>query len=74
MGKPIIAPSTMPVQDVMQDKTDGLLVSNQPEMIANAINTMLEQPDFAQQMAQHFHEKVMTNYTWQQAALNTLNT
>jgi hypothetical protein len=35
---------------------------------------MLEQPDFAQQMAQHFHEKVMTNYTWQQAALNTLNT
>ena len=74
MGKPIIAPATMPVQDVMQDQTDGLLVSNQPEMIANAINTMLEQPDFAKQMAQHFHEKVMTNYTWQQAALNTLNT
>jgi glycosyltransferase involved in cell wall biosynthesis len=43
-------------------------------MIANAINTMLEQPDFAQQMAQHFHKKVMTNYTWQQAALNILNT
>ena len=73
MGKPIIAPLTIPVQDVMQDQIDGLLVNNQPQMIASAINTLLEQPDFAQQMAHHFHEKVITHYTWQKAALNTLN-
>ncbi|MFZ9295950.1 MAG: glycosyltransferase family 4 protein, partial [Bacteroidia bacterium] len=73
MGKPIIAPLTIPVQDVMQDQIDGLLVNNQPQMIASAINTLIEQPDFAHQMAHHFHEKVITHYTWQKAALNTLN-
>lgn len=73
MNKPIVAPNTSPVLDVMQNEQDALIVDETPELIAAALLRLIEQPELAKQLANTFHTKVLSNYTWHQAAINTLS-
>ena len=73
MNKPIVAPNTSPVLDVMQNEQDALIVDDTPEQIAEALLRFLEQPELAIRLANTFHNKVLSNYTWQQAAIHTLS-
>lgn len=67
MGKPIVAPDTIPVRDVMEPGVDGLLILPDATAAAKAIAHLLHNPAEAKQMAEHFREKVMSQYTWQQS-------
>ena len=73
MNKPIVAPNTRPVLDVMENLQDALIVDDTPEQIAEALLRFLEQPELAIRLANTFHNKVLSNYTWQQAAIHTLS-
>jgi glycosyltransferase involved in cell wall biosynthesis len=72
MGKPIVAPDTIPVRDVMEPGVDGLLVQPEVAAVQKAIQHLLQNPAEANQMAAHFREKVMTQFTWQQSVERVL--
>jgi glycosyltransferase involved in cell wall biosynthesis len=68
MNKCIIAPDVIPVRDVMENLKDGLLVENSISSLTDAISYFLQNPVFARSMAENFHQKVKSLYTWQQVS------
>jgi glycosyltransferase involved in cell wall biosynthesis len=68
MNKPIIAPDTVPVRDVMVHNESGLIVRDDVDELAEAIQTYLANNEFSMTCARSFHEKVIHQYTWQKAA------
>lgn len=73
MNKPIVAPDTGPVLDVMVHEHDALLVSENKDELANSINRLIENPEFANTLASNFHRKVLDSYTWETAAKNIID-
>ena len=71
MKKPIIAPREPSVEDVMTDKIDGLLVSNEHEL-QKAIQNLSENENLRNQLAQNFYQKVKEHYTWDKVAQQIL--
>jgi glycosyltransferase involved in cell wall biosynthesis len=67
MKKPIIAPDTSPVKDVMEHEVSGLIIDNE-DTLAEAINQFLNNLTLAESCAENFHRKVIREYTWQKAA------
>ena len=74
MGKAIIAPNVIPVQDVMNHREDGLLINDTTNDLIDAIQFLLDNPDERKRMAQNFQHKVMTRHTWEIVAAQTLAT
>ncbi len=72
IGKPVIAPNTLPLQDVMVNNENGIVAEMNAESIANAIQYLLENKDEANKMAETFKQQVLDKYTWQQAAKNII--
>lgn len=72
MHKPIIAPNTVPVKDVMQDNVNGLVVEMDKDNIANAICTLLDNPVLCKSIANQFYADITQHYTWEIAAENIL--
>lgn len=70
LGKPIVAPITPAVMDVMANEIDGLLVKMNKNEVAKALNRILEQPALGDQLGNNFKRKVLQNYTWKKAAEN----
>ncbi len=68
MKKPVIAPDTSPVRDVMIHNESGLIVNNDTSALASAILMYLNNQAFAESCALNFHHKVIQEYTWQNAA------
>jgi glycosyltransferase involved in cell wall biosynthesis len=68
MKKPIIAPDTSPVKDVMIHNESGLITGNSESDLVEAIHQYLEQPAFAETCAMNFHQRVVQEFTWQKAA------
>jgi glycosyltransferase involved in cell wall biosynthesis len=74
--KPIIAPATVPVQDVMEHGIDGLLIHPELSEITAAMEFFLKNRNRMQQMAEHFHSKIATQHLWRnnvQLVLKFLN-
>lgn len=67
-NKPIIAPDTIPVRDVMEPGLDGLLIQPTVEAIKQAMEYFLQHPAEMGQMANHFHTKVKSKYQWRKNA------
>lgn len=63
LNKPIIAPRRKPLEDVMIDGKDGLLVEGVEE-ITQAMITMLNYPEQRIQMGNSFATKVKECYQW----------
>jgi glycosyltransferase involved in cell wall biosynthesis len=72
LNKPIIAPDTIPVRDVMENEKDGLLIQPTEDAIHSALKRLLNDPGFAESVAASFRNKVLGNYTWKKVAENIL--
>lgn len=68
MKKPVIAPNTLPVLDVMVNYENGIVTEINVESTANAIQYLLDNTDEANKMANKFQQQVLENYTWHNAA------
>ncbi|HKL03250.1 MAG TPA: glycosyltransferase family 4 protein [Cryomorphaceae bacterium] len=71
MRKAVIAPDVVPVRDVMTDK-DGVLVEPTVKSLQNAFKKLIDSPEFRDEIAANWHRKVISQYTWDVAAGNTL--
>jgi glycosyltransferase involved in cell wall biosynthesis len=72
MGKAIIAPNVIPVQDVMIHGEDGILIQDTTADLIDALQFMLDKKDDRERMAHRFKQKVMTQHTWEIVAAQTL--
>jgi glycosyltransferase involved in cell wall biosynthesis len=68
LGKAVIAPNNGPVNDVMEDLKDGILIEKGAEAIANAMIQLIENPDLRQRIGQHFKSTIEAEYQWEHAA------
>lgn len=68
LGKPVIAPDTIPVRDVMDNGTHGLLIETTAGEVAGAIIKLIENRDLRDSVANNFKELIIANYTWDKAA------
>ncbi len=64
MSKPIIAPDTGPVRDVMVSGEDGILVSADVHDLFRAIIFTIDNPGNSAAAARRFHDKVVKNHLW----------
>lgn len=72
MKKPIIAPDTSPVRDVMIHGKDALIVQDNVTDLATAIKELIEDNVKAKALADSFYTKVMAEYNWKHAADNII--
>lgn len=72
LGRPVVAPDTGPVRDVMVDGEDGLLVQPTSAGLAVAIWKLLADPALAARLASSFQRKVLESHTWAQTASRVL--
>lgn len=68
MQKPIIAPDTEPVKDVIINNIDGLIIQDNEISLIVAIEQLLIDTKLAESIAIQFHDKVIAKYTWDKAA------
>lgn len=68
MQKPVIAPNTIPVKDVMLDGEQGLVVEMNKEKVADAILKLLNNPLLSAKLANNFYSDITKQYTWHNAA------
>jgi glycosyltransferase involved in cell wall biosynthesis len=73
MGKSIIAPKVVPVEDVMTHGVHGLLIEDTMEELVKALTQMLDQPEESKSMALAFQQKVMEQHNWQNVASQILD-
>lgn len=69
MGKSIIAPRVVPVEDVMIHEEHGLLIHDTSEDLKAALSFLLDHPEKSKQMARAFQQEVLSKHTWQNVAL-----
>ena len=68
-GKPVIGCRTGAIPSVIHAGRDGLLVDYQNEqMLAEAVITLLKNPQWAQTLGKAGHQKVLSRYTWPKIA------
>lgn len=72
MNKPIIAPDTAPVRDVMEDEEDAMIVEDNAKALSQALDRLIADEPLARRMAGNFHAKVLSQYTWENAAKNII--
>jgi glycosyltransferase involved in cell wall biosynthesis len=68
MKKPIVAPLTEPVLDVMEKGVHGLLIQSDEISVSSAINSLITDKKLRSGLANAFHEKVTQQHTWHKAA------
>lgn len=73
LEKPIIAPNSIPMRDVMESGKDGLLVEPDDEALYNGLKLLIDQPEQRSRMASSFHQKVRNKHTWQHVGDQILN-
>jgi glycosyltransferase involved in cell wall biosynthesis len=70
VGIPVIAPNNEPVNDVMQNGKQGLLINNAKEL--EKALTQLQKNDDNSNMANAWQTEVLTRYTWKQLTEKSL--
>lgn len=73
LGKMIIAPDNVPVNDVMEDGVDGILIDETENELYNSMLQLIENPRKGQVMATNFKHKVIQNHTWNRVAESILD-
>jgi glycosyltransferase involved in cell wall biosynthesis len=73
MRKPIIAPDTTAVRDVMTPERDCIMIKpGSVEEVAGAIQRLYARPALREEIAARFHEKVVRTCSWDAVAGNIL--
>lgn len=70
--KAVVAGNIEPIACVVDDGTDGILSSQDPDELARALVRLLDDPAAAAAMGSAGYEKVQQRYTWQKIAGRTL--
>ena len=70
---PIVAPDKGPLRDVMEHRKHGLLVSDNPKNLKDALLFMLQNPDTAKEMGARFRDKILQHHTWTAQASGILS-
>lgn len=73
MQKAIIAPRVIPVEDVMKNEIDGILIDDDEKELTNSMRFMLNNPQERHRLAATFHDKVMREHTWKRVAEQILD-
>jgi glycosyltransferase involved in cell wall biosynthesis len=68
MKKCIVAPDVVPVQDVMINREDGLLVKDNVDDLMKALQYLLDHPHEMEKYASNFYNKVINQHTWQKVS------
>lgn len=71
LKKPVIAPDTEPVKEVM-DKTTGVIVKPDTESISDAMRLLISDESLRKRLAETWHHKVLKEHTWDTAAAKVL--
>jgi glycosyltransferase involved in cell wall biosynthesis len=62
---PVVATNVGGIPEIVTHEKTGLLVPpNEPNSLANAINQLLENPEYAKTLADAAHEFLLNNLTW----------
>jgi len=70
-GRPVIAGDIAPLREVVRDGIDGLHAANEPQAIAAAIRSLLDDPDAAARMGAAGRTRVTERWTWDRVADRT---
>ena len=70
-GLPVIAGDIRPLREVVREGVDGLHVENNGHAVANAILTLLRDPERARLMGVQGRERVLREFTWESVAKRT---
>jgi len=63
---PVIATSVGDIPEVIKNDETGILVSpNDPQLLLDAINSLLEDKEKASKMAEHAYDFIIKNFTWE---------
>lgn len=63
---PVIATSVGDIPEVIKNNETGIIVPpNDPQLLLNAINSLLEDKDKASKMAEHAYDFLIENFTWE---------
>lgn len=63
---PVIATSVGDIPEVIKNNETGILVPpNDPQSLLDAINSLLEDKEKASKMAEHAHDFIIENFTWE---------
>jgi len=63
-AKPVVALKLPALQDVIEHGQDGLLVNESAEGVAEAIVSLLDEPEMAAQMGQRGYKKAREKFNW----------
>jgi len=63
-GKPVIGGDIPALRDVIEHRTDGLVVRQRPAEVASAILELLDDPATARAMGERGRRKVMERWSW----------
>jgi len=72
MKKPVIAPNVGPVRDVMKHEETAILVAKNEDSLKVAFQRLINSPELRNQLAESWHRKVLTEYTWDVAATKVI--
>jgi glycosyltransferase involved in cell wall biosynthesis len=62
-GKPVVASACPPYDSIVQHRVNGLVVPNEPEVFAEAIIRILEDPAFGNRLGQ-MGRQTAADYPW----------
>jgi len=73
MGKPVIAPRIGPVEEVINDGKEGLLITpGHPDELAKKILTLISNPQLEKKIGRNLKKEVYTYHTWRKNALKVI--
>ena len=73
MKKPIIAPDTIPVRDVIIDAVDGVIVKDDITDFTSKLENLIKNKNYRDELANSFYRKVQAEYIWSKVAVKTLD-
>ena len=63
---PVVATNVGDIPEVIKNNETGILVSpNDPQLLLDAINSLLEDKEKASKMAEHAYDFIIKNFTWE---------
>jgi starch synthase len=71
-GIPVIAGDIPPLREVVREGIDGVHARNEPRAVADAILTLLRDPERARRMGESGRARAMREFTWRAVALRTV--
>jgi glycosyltransferase involved in cell wall biosynthesis len=73
-GLPVVSTNVTAIPEVVKDGETGLLVPpNDPEKLAEAINSLLDQPEKMKMMGEKGRERAKQYFTWEKVAERVVN-